>query len=481
MIRPAAHIFYRYKSLVMRTTDEFDVCVIGAGVAGGVLAAYLGKNGLKVAVIEKNLAEQERMIGELLQPGGVIKLRELGLENLLNDLDARPIEGYGLFMNGECFRIAYPDENGKTMTGRGLRNGKFVQRIRTHISKLPSVQLIEGNVNELLEDNGRVVGVKYAAKGEEDLSVIRSTLTVVCDGMFSGFRDQLSAGEKKVSSYFLGMILKNCELPFKDHGHVILSRPSPCLVYPICSSETRILIDFPGNSSPRKGEELTTYLINNIGPQLPPSILPSFIDAVGEGKFKTMPNHLIPAKPFTKAGVVMIGDSLNMRHPLTGGGMTAAFSDIQNLGERLVALVDFESTNKLDAAVSAFYDNRHKQNATINILADALYGVMQNEDLRIACYEYLRGGGKRAREPISILSAISRDKQLLMKHFFAVAFFGMGGLLKPYPNKARVTRSYTMLKQAVKIVSPLVMNENPGLFTRSAFKVARAILLKPEV
>ena len=145
----------------MEPLNEFDVCVIGAGVAGGVLAAYLGANGLRVVVVEKTMQEQERMIGELLQPGGVIKLQELGLEHLLDDLDAQQIEGYGLFMNGDNFKISYPAEGGKTLTGRGLRNGKFVQRIRQHISSLPGVMVIEGTVQQLNEDNGRITGIKY--------------------------------------------------------------------------------------------------------------------------------------------------------------------------------------------------------------------------------------------------------------------------------------------------------------------------------
>ena len=101
----------------MNDINQFDVCIIGAGVAGGVLAAYLGKHGLRVAVVEKSLAEQERMIGELLQPGGVIKLHELGLEHLLDELDAQQIEGYGLFMQGDNFKITYPVYKGKTITG----------------------------------------------------------------------------------------------------------------------------------------------------------------------------------------------------------------------------------------------------------------------------------------------------------------------------------------------------------------------------
>ena len=459
----------------MNDINQFDVCIIGAGVAGGVLAAYLGKHGLRVAVVEKSLAEQERMIGELLQPGGVIKLHELGLEHLLDELDAQQIEGYGLFMQGDNFKITYPVYKGKTITGKGLRNGKFVQRIRQQILDMPGVTVIEGTVKELQESNRRVTGVKYLAKGSEEEQHISAGLTVVCDGMFSAFRGQLSGAEKKVSSYFLGMILKDCNLPYKNHGHVIVAKPSPCLIYPISSSETRILIDFPGNEAPRKSVELTTYLTEIIAPQLPLQIQPSFMIAIAEGKFKVMPNHLIPAKPFRKTGVAMIGDSLNMRHPLTGGGMTAAFSDILNLGKRLLAIENFADTGPIDEAVQKFYASRHKQNATINILADALYGVMQNEDLKTACYDYLKSGGKHALEPIAILSAISRDEQLLLRHFFAVAFYGVGGIIKPFPTRTKVGRSYKMLKAALDIVEPLVMNEHPGLFTRSVFRMAGVV------
>lgn len=456
----------------METNKQFDVCMVGAGVAGGIMAAYLGKHGLRVAVIEKNMAEQERMIGELLQPGGVIKLHELGLENLLDGLDAQPITGYGLFMEGDNFKISYPKHDGQTITGRGLRNGKFVQRIRQHILSMPEITVIEGTVKELTEEHGRVTGIKYTAKNSEEEIQITAGLTIVCDGMFSAFRAQLSSAEKKVSSYFLGMILKDCELPFKNHGHVIVAKPSPCLIYPISSTETRILIDFPGNEAPRKSAALTAYLTGTIAPQLPTQILPSFMAAVAEGKFKVMPNHLIPARPVKKAGVAMIGDSLNMRHPLTGGGMTAAFSDILNLGNRLVKTGDLHDTTRIDKAVKSFYAGRHKQNATINILADALYGVMQNEDLKIACYDYLKSGGKHALEPIAILSAISRDEQLLLRHFFAVAFYGVGGIIKPFPTPKNISRSYSMLKAAVSIVRPLMMNEHPGLLTRSAFRMA---------
>ena len=36
-------------------------------------------------------------------------------------------------------------------------------------------------------------------------------------------------------------------------------------------------------------------------------------------------------------GVVLVGDSLNMRHPLTGGGMSVALSDVCMLGGKIIA------------------------------------------------------------------------------------------------------------------------------------------------
>jgi squalene monooxygenase len=460
-------------------TSEYDICIIGAGVAGGTLAAYLGRRGLRVAVIEKSLREQDRIVGELLQPGGVIKLREMQLEHLLKDFDAQPVTGYALFLNGQNFRVNYPEvEN-----GRGFRNGKFVQKIRADISSLSSVKVFEGSATGFVEEDDIVKGVLFTDAETKEPRAIKAGLTVVCDGMFSGFREQLATNQKKISSYFLGMLLKDCVLPYANHGHVIIAEPSPCLVYPVSSTETRVLIDFPGNEPPKKGEELTAYLRETIGAQMPEQIKPSFFAAVEEGKFKVMPNHIFPAKPKIKQGAVLVGDSLNMRHPLTGGGMTVAFTDVQSLGSKLIHVLTqpgspqtpAEKQVLIHAAVKEFYETRHKQVATVNILADALYGVMSNPDLKKACYDYLARGGNYSAEPISILSAVSRDISLLVRHFFAVAVYGVKNILTPWPNRQGALRSYRMLKAAVGIIAPLMANEKPGRVTRSAQSMARVM------
>lgn len=454
---------------------NYDVLIVGGGVAGATMAAYLGNHGIKTAVIEKSLAEQDRIVGELLQPGGVQQLRQMGLMHLLEGFDAQPVEGYALFLDGNNFKVAYPKKGSTTLTGRGFRNGKFVQKIREYILQLPSVTVIEGTVNELLESNDTIMGVRYTAKADKEVYELRAPITVVCDGAYSLFRTQLSSSERKVSGHFLGLVLKNANLPYTNHGHVIIANPAPVLLYPISSTETRVLIDFPGEEAPRKSEELIAYLNDVVGPQIPDAIKPSYFAAVSEGKFKVMPNHYMPAKPLAKQGAALVGDALNMRHPLTGGGMTVAFTDLHLLADKLIALEDFSDSDAVTEAVKQYYEERTDYNATINILADALYRVMRSPDLKQACYDYLKQGGDHADGPISILSAVSRDSNVLLKHFFSVAMFGAKNIIGYYPTITKTTRSYKMMKDAAQIISPLVINENLGIMTSSAFKAAGVV------
>ena len=54
----------------------------------------------------------------------------------------------------------------------------------------------------------------------------------------------------------------------------------------------------------------------------------AFLDAVETGRIRSMPNSFLPPSPIEKPGVLVLGDAFNMRHPLTGGGMSVALNDV---------------------------------------------------------------------------------------------------------------------------------------------------------
>ena len=153
-------------------------------------------------------------------------------------------------------------------------------------------------------------------------------------------------------SYFVGVELDDCIVPNPNHGHVLLpdsgtlpassrSTPSsisdpptaasvgPVLVYALCSKTTRMLIDVSSSKIPSKA-----FLLEHVTPRLPECMRPSFLAALADTnpqKVKAMPNSWLPpaqqGQRRAKEGVFLAGDALNMRHPLTGGGMSVALND----------------------------------------------------------------------------------------------------------------------------------------------------------
>lgn len=70
-------------------------------------------------------------------------------------------------------------------------------------------------------------------------------------------------------SCFVGLVLENCNLPYANHGHVVLADPSPILMYPISSTEVRCLVDVPGQKVPSIANgEMKNYLKTVVAPQV---------------------------------------------------------------------------------------------------------------------------------------------------------------------------------------------------------------------
>ncbi|KAH7848009.1 hypothetical protein Vadar_032759 [Vaccinium darrowii] len=447
--------------------DDPDVIIVGAGVAGAALAHTLGKDGRRILVIERDLTQPDRIVGELLQPGGYLKLIELGLEDCLEGIDAQRVFGYALFMNGRrSTKLSYPLENlHPDVAGRSFHNGRFIQRMREKAASLANVVLEQGTVTSLLEEAGTIKGVQYKTKDGEEIAAY-APLTIVCDGCFSNLRRCLCKPKVDVASSFVGLVLENCELPYVNHGHVVLADPCPILFYPISSTEIRCLVDMPGEKVPSVSNgEMANYLKTFIAPQIPPQLYKAFIHAIDKGNIRTMPNRSMPAAPHPTPGALLMGDAFNMRHPLTGGGMTVALSDIVVLRNLLRPLQDLNDSHALCKYLESFYTLRKPVASTINTLAGALHKVFRNsndpavKEMRQACFDYLSLGGLFSNGPVSLLSGLNPRPLLLVLHFFAVALFGVGRLLLPFPSLKRIWIAASLMSSASGIILPIIWAE----------------------
>lgn len=71
-----------YRDVRRREHHEADIVIVGAGIVGCAAAAAFGKQGRSVILLERSLKEPDRIVGELLQPGGVYALEKLGLRGV---------------------------------------------------------------------------------------------------------------------------------------------------------------------------------------------------------------------------------------------------------------------------------------------------------------------------------------------------------------------------------------------------------------
>ncbi|KIP07857.1 hypothetical protein PHLGIDRAFT_105116 [Phlebiopsis gigantea 11061_1 CR5-6] len=422
-------------------TTHYDILIVGAGVAGSALAHALstisrpkGKEPLRVCVLERSLAEPDRIVGELLQPGGLAALEELGLEECVEGIDAVPVQGYCVVLDGKPVHIPYPSER----TGRSFHHGRFIQALRAKAKQARGVQVIEATVTDLIECpvTGRVLGVRATRKdtGAEDKEAFFADLTVVADGCFSNFRTAVmgAAGRKpETKSHFVGAVLNDVHLPIDKHGTVVLVKGSgPVLLYQIGTHDTRMLVDVKAPLP----SDLKAHILENLVPQLPSALHIPIQKALESDRLRRMPNSFLPPTEqggrHTKEGVLLLGDAWNMRHPLTGGGMMCAFNDVVIIRDLLTEVVDLSEWKEVSSLLHRWHWRRKALASTVNILSVALYDLFGADDdllevLRVGCFKYFELGGDCINGPVSLLSGITASPAVLFWHFFSVALYSI--------------------------------------------------------
>jgi squalene monooxygenase len=315
------------------------------------------------------------------------------------------------------------------------------------------------------------------ATGEKKQDYYFGQLTIIADGYASKFRKQYIGKAPIVKSKFYALELIDCPLPSPNHGTVILGDAAPVLLYQIGTHETRALIDVPANcpSAAVDVGGVRGHLKNVILPSLPKQVQPCFEKALEDGKIPpSMPNSFLPPTTQLEKGLVILGDAMNMRHPLTGGGMTVAFNDVVLLSRLLAPerIPNLGDTAAIQKAMKEFHWKRKGLSSIINILAMALYSLFAANDrqlkaLQKGCFSYFQKGGNCIDGPVGLLAGIIRQPFVLFYHFFAVAFLSiwivmsdtMGGLLGLWKFPVAMEQSLLVFWKACVVIFPFIFSE----------------------
>lgn len=462
--------------------DKFEAIIVGAGVIGPSLSIQLAKQGRKVLVVERDLSEPNRIVGELMQPGGMKTLDKLGLSKCAEGIDAVTVTGYQVFYGGERVGIPYPEIPGSKThqreEGSAFHHGKFVMNLRKMMLAEPNITVLEETVLDIVhegdeekeipgKESNTIVGVKTKTK-DGKIKEYYAPLTVVADGTMSKFRKDFTSRTPIVKSHFVGVVLQDADMPYPGCGHVILGPHPPALVYQIGTHETRLLCDLQGEVPSISSGAMKEYLMDNVLAVLPERLQPSVKTAILEGKFRVMPNQYLPTSPSNNKGLVLLGDAWNMRHPLTGGGMTVALNDVLELSQHLAEIPNLEDWTQVELELQDFYWTRKSLASVINILAQSLYALFSagnSSNLQIlqkGCFQYFQRGGACISGPSSLISGMLPRPLSLIYHFFSVALYAIRcnfcakGVLG-FP--LALIQAFTALWTASFVILPFIIEE----------------------
>ena len=132
-----------------------------------------------------------------------------------------------------------------------------------------------------------------------------------------------------------------------------------------------------------RDDDTHTHILNNILPKLPLSLHDSVREAFSKDRIRRMPNSFLPSvqqgSALSKKGVILLGDSWNMRHPLTGGGMTVALNDIVYLQDVFNSIKHLDDWEEIRHAIRNWHWGRKPLSSTINILSNTPYGLFEKD------------------------------------------------------------------------------------------------------
>ena len=64
---------------------DFDLVIVGGGLAGSAFATAMARTGARVLIVEREAVFRDRVRGEGMLPWGVTEARELGIYDRLLD------------------------------------------------------------------------------------------------------------------------------------------------------------------------------------------------------------------------------------------------------------------------------------------------------------------------------------------------------------------------------------------------------------
>src|SRR5947208_721251 len=310
----------------IRDVQQTTCTVVGAGPAGAVLSYMLARKGIDVMLLESHLDFDRDFRGDTLHPSILEVMDELGLADRLLQLPHTKLSLVAPpAAAGPRLQFDLHDLKTKFPYIAFMPQTRFLEFITNEAQRFPSFHLVMGaRVEELLEEDGQVRGVRYRA--HDGWHEVRSLLVVGTDGRFSRMR-KLAGFEPIASSPPMDVLwLRLSRKPDDPHGLmgrfgggralIFLEREDHWQIGYIIGKGTYHEVHAAGVETLRQAIAETA---------------PDFADRVAELKdWKQVSMLSVEANRLPRwyrPGLLLLGDAAHVMSPAGGNGINYAIMD----------------------------------------------------------------------------------------------------------------------------------------------------------
>jgi 2-polyprenyl-6-methoxyphenol hydroxylase-like FAD-dependent oxidoreductase len=308
--------------------QETTCCVVGGGPTGMVLALLLARQGIHVMLLEAHKTFERDFRGDLIQPGAMEIMDELGIsDRLLEQVPHSKTGKMEFSLGGQTVTFA---DFSRLKTRHPyitiISQVKLIEFLTAEAKRYPNFQLLIGaSVQQLIEEDGIIRGVRY--RGQGGWHEVRSQLTVGADGRFSQIRKLAGMELKKTAAPMDLLWFRLPRHPEESEGLRVRYGSKRVLVtYNTSDQNWQIACVIPKGSH----RQIQTAGIEALRQSIV-EVVPEFGDRVEHLKdwkqTSLLSVQMGRLSQWYRPGLLLLGDAAHVMSPLGGVGITYAIQD----------------------------------------------------------------------------------------------------------------------------------------------------------
>ncbi|KAF3983212.1 MAG: 2-octaprenyl-6-methoxyphenyl hydroxylase [Methylococcales symbiont of Hymedesmia sp. n. MRB-2018] len=390
---------------------DYDILIVGGGLAGNCLALALKESGLRIALVEASSREQQKQ-----SPTGDRALAlSAGTVKLLQALDAWD----GVKEYATAIKNIHISDRGHFGKARLSAKKEGVEALGYVISG----RNIEGHLAELVEKAnikqicpGRILGlisdrdaVHVSLKETDKPMSLSVKLLVGADGGQSTVRSLLEI-PRHITQYQQTALITTVRssIPHNNTAFERFTESGPLAVLPVNNEECSIVWT--------RTEEDAEDLMSSTEAEFLQQLQQCFGYVLGgltlSSPRRAFPLSLIQAENMVSGRTVIIGNAVHQLHPVAGQGFNLGMRDVVQLAEMLVE----QQQKKADIGGASFLQRyvelREKDHKQTIQFTDGLVKIFSTDWLPLAAARSIS---------LAVLDHIPFAKSMLAKHAMGLA------------------------------------------------------------